>query len=183
MDGASSDSLAAMRGEGTDRVTAPLLPPPAQYLRDDAIRGGMDLMFFAHRSHLAHADAELARRTLGRAHHRALYFLGRYPEISVSELLDVLCVTKQSLGRVMRDLIDRGLVCGRVGERDRRQKLLSLTDEGRALEHALFEELRRNMANAYQAAGETAVTGYWIVMQHLMRGEARDQFRRLHSRQ
>ncbi len=140
-------------------------------------------MFFAHRSHLAHADAELARRTLGRAHHRALYFLGRYPEISVSELLDVLCVTKQSLGRVMRDLIDRGLVCGRVGERDRRQKLLSLTDEGRALEHALFEELRRNMANAYQAAGETAVTGYWIVMQHLMRGEAREQFRRLHSRQ
>ena len=63
------------------------------------------------------------------------------------------------------------------------ETLLSLTDEGRALEHALFEELRRNMANAYQAAGETAVTGYWIVMQQLMRAEAREQFRRLHSRQ
>ncbi|KKI19764.1 MarR family transcriptional regulator [Sphingomonas sp. 179-I 2A4 NHS] len=164
-------------------MTAPLLPPPAQYLRDDAIRGGMDLMFFAHRSHLAHVDTELAKQNLGRAHHRVLYFLGRHPEISVSELLDVLSVTKQSLGRVMRDLMDRGLVSGRVGERDRRQKLLSLTDKGRALENALFEHLRSNMANAYQAAGETAVTGYWIVMQQLMRAEAREQFRRLHSRQ
>jgi DNA-binding MarR family transcriptional regulator len=183
LDGASSDGLATMPGRGLDRVTPPLLPPPAQYLRDDAIRGGMDLMFFAHRSHLANADAELAKQNLGRAHHRVLYFLGRYPEISVSELLDVLSVTKQSLGRVMRDLMDRGLVCGRVGERDRRQKLLSLTDEGRTLENALFEDLRRNMANAYSAAGESAVTGYWVVMQHLMRSEARTQFGRLHSRQ
>ena len=77
----------------------------------------------------------------------------------------------------------RGLVCGRVGERDRQQKLLSLTEEGRALEQALFEDLRRNMAGSYPAAGDTAVTGYWILMQHLMRGEAREQFRRLHSRQ
>ena len=164
-------------------MAEPIKPPAAQFLRDDVIRGGMDLLLFAHKSHLRHADGELGALGLGRAHHRALYFLGGYPEISVSELLDVLCVSKQSLGRVMRDLMDRGLVCGRVGERDRRQKLLSLTDKGRALENALFEHLRSNMANAYQAAGETAVTGYWIVMQQLMRGEAREQFRRLHSRQ
>jgi DNA-binding MarR family transcriptional regulator len=162
-------------------MRTPLRPPPAQYLRDDVIRGGMDLLFFAHRSHLAQADAELAARNLGRAHHRALYFVSRYPDLPVSDLLKVLGITKQSLGRVMKDLLNRGLITTRAGERDRRQKLLTLTKDGCALELALFEDLKRNMSRAYQDAGEAAVTGYWVLMQHLMRDDAREQFCRLHE--
>ncbi|WP_375286220.1 MarR family winged helix-turn-helix transcriptional regulator [Sphingomonas sp.] len=109
----------------------------------------MDLLFFAHRSHLAHADAELAARKLGRAHHRVLYFVGRYPDLSVSDLLKILGVTKQSLGRVTKDLSERGLIDARPGTRDRRQRLLTLTREGQDLETGLFEDLRRNMARAY----------------------------------
>lgn len=141
----------------------------------------MDLLFFAHRSHLAHADAELAARKLGRAHHRVLYFVGRYPDLSVSDLLKILGVTKQSLGRVMKDLSERGLIDARPGTRDRRQRLLTLTREGQDLETGLFEDLRRNMARAYQEAGEGAVAGYWMLMQHLMHDDARDQFSRLQS--
>lgn len=163
-------------------MTMPLRPPPAQYLRDDAIRGGMDLLFFARRSHLAHADAELAARGLGRAHHRLLYFVGRYSDLSVSDLLKILGVTKQSLGRVMKDLIERGLIVARPGTQDRRRRLLALTPEGQKLEANLFDDLKRNMARAYHEAGETAVTGYWILMQHLMNGEARDQFSQLQGR-
>ena len=72
-------------------------PPPAQYLRTDAIRGGMDLLMFAHRSSLSHADQALAEQGLGRAHHRVLYILSRNPGGTVKEILEFLGITKQSL--------------------------------------------------------------------------------------
>lgn len=152
------------------------LPPAKQFLRDHAVRGGMDLLFFGHRSHLRHADEELERRGLGRAHHRVLYCLSRKPGMTVGELLAVLAITKQSIGRVLKQLIDQGLIERRAGEQDRRQRLLFLSPLGAELEHSLFAELRQNMSRAYTAAGEDAVAGYWVVMQHLMSQEARDQF-------
>ena len=151
-------------------------PPPAQYLRTEAIRGGMDLLMFAHRSHLAHADAALAERGLGRAHHRVLYFLSRKPGATVKELLEVLGITKQSLGRIMKDLLRGDMVEVKAGELDRRTRLLHLTIKGSDLEHELFDELHGNMARAYAAAGEKSVEGYWALMQHLMNPEAHTNF-------
>lgn len=163
-------------------MTELLWPAPAQYLREDAIRGGMDLLLFAHKSHLRRSDDELAALKLGRAHHRVLYFVARQPGLSVGELLDLLGVTKQSLGRVMTDLQQRGLIVQEPGQRDRRQRLLRLSPEGHELEQRLFNELRANMQRAYAAAGETAVNGYWSMMQHLMTPEARAQFASFHAK-
>lgn len=147
----------------------------ALFLRDTAIRRGMELMMFAQTRFLRTADEKLAELGLGRAHHRALYFIGRCPDVTVGDLLLLLAVTKQSLGRVMKDLVDRDLVCMRAGDVDRRQRLLRLTEQGVALETALFEEQRDRMAKAYSYAGQEAVAGYWAVMEALIPAEARAQ--------
>lgn len=151
-------------------------PPPNQFLRSEAIRSGMDLLMFPHKSHLNRADAALAARGLGRAHHRALYFLWRRPGQKVGELIDTLGIAKQSFGRVKTDLERAGLIKTRRGRIDQRQRLIYLTDEGRTLEHDLFEQLHQNMARAYAAAGEQAVKGYWTLMQHLMDADAHSRF-------
>lgn len=156
-------------------------PPRAQYLRDDVIRGGMDLLLFAHRSHLRHSDDELAALGLGRAHHRCLYFVGRQPNLSVSDLLGLLGVTKQSLGRVLNNLVERDLIRVATGEKDRRQRLLSLSPTGEELEQKLFVGLHENMSRAYAASGEEAVHGYWVLMQNLMNDEAQRQFATFHA--
>jgi len=159
----------------------PIKPPPAQFLRDDVIRGGMDLLLFAHKSHLRHSDAELTAMGLGRAHHRCLYFVGRRPNLSVGELLGLLGVTKQSLGRVLGALIDNGLIEQRPGEADRRQRLLRLTPAGEDLERRLFSGLHANMSRAYAASGEEAGSGYWTMMQNLMSDDAQAQFKAFHA--
>lgn len=162
-------------------MTDLILPPAGQFLRDDVIRGGMDLMFFANTRHLQHADAELAKRGLGRAHHRALYFVARRPGLSVGELLTILGVTKQSFGRIAKSLMQQGLMEQRAGDRDRRQRLLTLTPEGLALEHAIFSDLHANMARAYRAADSAAVGGFWVVLQHLMGEDAQRLFATMHA--
>jgi DNA-binding MarR family transcriptional regulator len=163
-------------------MVEPIKPTPAQYLRDDVIRGGMDLLLFAHKAHLRHADTELEKLGLGRAHHRCLYFIGRQPDLTVGDLLGLLSVTKQSLGRVLNKLLNQSLVEQRAGEKDRRQRLLRLTPSGKALEHQLFEGMHRNMSEAYAISGEEAVSGYWTVMQNLMSKDVREQFASFHSR-
>jgi len=159
----------------------PIKPPCAQFLRDDIVRGGMDLLLFAHKSHLRHADTELAELGLGRAHHRCLYFIARRPNLSVGDLLALLGVTKQSLSRVLGALVERGLVEQKPGEADRRQRLLSLSPTGTALEDRLFAGLHGNMSRAYAASGEEAVNGYWTIMQNLMSEEAQRQFAAFHA--
>lgn len=151
-------------------------PPPAQYLRTDAIRGGMDLLMFANRSHLSHADQALAEQGLGRAHHRVIYILSRNPGSTVTEILEFLGITKQSLGRVMKDLKNKGMVEARPGKRDRRNKLVFLTVKGYEIENVLFERMHENMARAYAAAGEDAVGGYWTLTQHLMSPATHENF-------
>ena len=96
------------------------------FLREEEIRQGIELLFYAYRGFTAEPDALLATLGLGRAHHRALYFIGRHPEITVSALLAILRITKQSLGRVLNDLVERGYVEQQQGQRDRRQRLRRL---------------------------------------------------------
>jgi DNA-binding MarR family transcriptional regulator len=138
------------------------------FLREDEIRRGIELLYFGY-SRLTNAvDAQLATSGLGRAHHRALYFVARQPGISVGELLRLLAITKQSLGRVLRELEQRDLIATMVGERDRRQRLLRLTDAGAALEKALFAQLRERLAAAYADAGQQSVSGFWRVLEGLV---------------
>jgi DNA-binding MarR family transcriptional regulator len=153
-------------------MAAPI-PASPLFLREPEIRRGVELLYFGY-AHLTRSiDAGLAAQGLGRAHHRALYFNARKPGLTVSELLALLAITKQSLGRVLGELAERGLVEKRTGDRDRRQQLLRLTPEGAALEAALFEALREKMSAAYSSAGQGAVGGFWAVLEGLVPEEER----------
>ncbi|WP_174297385.1 MarR family transcriptional regulator [Sphingomonas bacterium] len=146
----------------------PSTPASPLFLRDAELRRGMELLYFGH-SHLTRSiDQGLADQGLGRAHHRALYFIAQKPDLTVSELLSLLAITKQSLGRVLNELSERGLVETRPGERDRRQRLLRLTPVGSRMEHDLFDAVRRGMSAAYARAGQHAVTGFWAVLEGLI---------------
>jgi len=93
----------------------------------------MGLFFFAYRDFVGDADALLERQNFGRAHHRVLYFVNLKPGMPVADLLDILKITKQSLARVLRQLVDNGYIEQRTGEADRRQRLLYATQKGREL--------------------------------------------------
>ncbi len=137
------------------------------FLREEELRQGIELLFYAYRDFTAEADAILADYGFGRAHHRVIYFVGRYPSISVSELLSILRITKQSLSRVLGQLVQQDFINQRPGPSDRRQRLLTLTDKGRALEARLTERQRAMFARAYREAGAEAVEGFRKVLQGL----------------
>jgi DNA-binding MarR family transcriptional regulator len=143
------------------------------FLREPEIRRGIELLYFGYTNMIRGADAILLEQGLGRAHHRALYFIARQPGLAVSDLLRLLAITKQSLSRVLADLMARGMVSQQVGTLDRRQRLLSLTDAGQELEAKLFEAVEERMAGAYAAAGQQAVGGFWAVLAGLIPPEDR----------
>jgi DNA-binding MarR family transcriptional regulator len=143
------------------------------FLREDEVRRGVELLYFGYTRLTRSIDEGLAKQGLGRAHHRALYFIARQPDLTVSDLLKLLAITKQSLGRVLNDLAARDLVETRTGISDRRQKLLRLTAEGIAFEAQLFDSLRNGLAAAYAAAGQESVTGFWRVLEGLIPEEDR----------
>ena len=138
------------------------------FLREEELRQGIELLFYAYRDFTAEPDAILAKYKFGRAHHRVIYFVGRYPGTTVSELLGILRITKQSLSRVLSQLVREGFIEQRQGVRDRRQRLLHLTDKGVALENQLTETQRQLIARAYREAGAEAVEGYRKVLAGLI---------------
>jgi DNA-binding MarR family transcriptional regulator len=138
------------------------------FLREAEIRRGVELLYFGY-SHLYRGTDEcLAEQGLGRAHHRALYFIARQPDLTISTLLRTLGITKQSLGRVLGELAERGMIETRTGREDRRQRLLRLTPAGAKLERDLFDALRERLSAAYAQAGQEAVTGFWRVMEAII---------------
>src|SRR5216684_1004893 len=134
------------------------------FLREEELRQGIELLFYAYRDFTAEPDAMLARYGFGRAHHRVIYFVGRYPQLTVTELLGILRITKQSLSRVLGQLVRQGFIVQKPGPRDRRQRLLELTPTGVELERQLSENQRRRVAKAYREAGAQAVEGFRNVM-------------------
>lgn len=108
----------------------------------------MGLFFFAYRDFTGDADAVLERQGFGRAHHRVLYFVNLRPGMPVADLLDILKITKQSLARVLRQLIDNGYIEQRTGHADRRQRLLHATDKGRSF----FAQLSASQASRIDSA-------------------------------
>jgi DNA-binding MarR family transcriptional regulator len=138
------------------------------FLREDEVRRGVELLYFGYTRLTRAVDEVLAEYSLGRAHHRALYFIARQPDLTVSALLRILGITKQSLGRVLNDLSMHELVETRAGEVDRRQKLLRLTTKGSVFEAQLFEALKSGLSSAYASAGQESVTGFWRVLEGLI---------------
>jgi DNA-binding MarR family transcriptional regulator len=134
------------------------------FLREEELRQGIELLFYAYRDFTSEPDEMLARYGFGRAHHRVIYFVGRHPEMTVTALLAILCITKQSLSRVLSQLVRQEFIIQRAGRRDRRQRLLELTQKGIELERLLSENQRARVANAYREAGAQAVDGFRKVM-------------------
>jgi len=148
-------------------------PPPIRadqrlFLTDEQLLTATELLFFAYRDFISDPDRLLDERGYGRAHHRAIHFIRHRPGITVAGLIDTLAVTKQSLNRVLRQLIEDNLVVQTVGEADRRQRILHLTEDGLALEAALCAPQRERLRAAYLEAGPEAVAGFREVLQRMM---------------
>jgi len=152
------------------------------FLRDEELREGIELLFFAYRDFTARPDAILAEYGFGRAHHRVIYFVGRHPGITVKELLAILKITKQSLARVLRQLVTKGFIEQRQGVEDRRHRLLYLTATGADLEARLTADQRARFARAYREAGADAVAGYRRVLAGMVDDEDRARLARPRTR-
>ena len=139
---------------------------------DEAVRQGIELLFFAYRDFTAEPDAILLQYGFGRAHHRVVHFVGRHPQMTVGDLLGILRITKQSLNRVLGQLVRQGFIVQHRGREDRRQRLLELTDSGRELERRLSEPQRARVAAAYATAGAPAVEGFRKVLLGIIADDA-----------
>jgi DNA-binding MarR family transcriptional regulator len=149
------------------------------FLTDEQLRQGIEAMFFAYRGFTADPDRILAGMAYGRAHHRAIHFIARAPGTTVNNLLEILGVTKQSLNRVLRTLVEDGLVESKVGTADRRERHLFLTDAGQALERRLSDAQRARMRSAYRNAGPEAVSGFRQVLEAMMDPDMRRRYHAL----
>ena len=139
--------------------------------REEQVREGIELLFFAYRDFTAEPDAILEEYGFGRAHHRVVHFVGRHPLITVGDLLGILRITKQSLNRVLGQLLRQGFIVQHRGAHDRRQRLLELTERGRELERRLSEPQRARVADAYRKAGVQAVEGFRKVLLGIIAAE------------
>lgn len=161
------------------RQTAATRGDSLLFLTDEQLRQGSEAMFFAYRGFTADPDRILAELTYGRAHHRAIHFIGRAPGTTVNNLLNILGVTKQSLNRVLRTLISDGLVESKVGRNDKRERHLYLTEDGRALEGRLSDAQRARLRAAFREAGPEAVAGFRTVLEAMMDPEMQASYTRL----
>jgi DNA-binding MarR family transcriptional regulator len=157
--------MADVKPAETSQTASPL------YLRDEDLKQGVDLLFFAFSDVFAQGESHLRAANLGRAHRRALYFVARNPGLSVADLLSILKITKQSLNRVLNDLLAAGFVERKPGMQDRRTRQLRLTQKGAQLETALWEAQRPRLVRAFRDAGPEAVAGFRRVLTGLAGAE------------
>jgi DNA-binding MarR family transcriptional regulator len=153
--------------------------PHLLFLTDEQLKKGIEAMFFAYKGFTADPDRILEQYGYGRAHHRAIHFIHRSPGTTVNNLLGILGVTKQSLNRVLRTLVEDGLVQSRVGTRDKRERNLTLTERGQALEAELSDAQRARMRAAYREVGPEAVDGFRKVLEAMMDPDMRRHFNAL----
>ena len=148
-------------------------PDHSPLIAEEELRQAMELLFFAYRDFTGEADALLADFGFGRVHHRVIYFVGRHPGMAVSELLGILKITKQSLSRVLGQLIDDGFILQRTDAADLRRRHLYLTTKGADLERRLSERQSQRIMRAYQDAGADAVQGFRAVLRAIINEEDR----------
>jgi DNA-binding MarR family transcriptional regulator len=151
----------------------------ADDLTEAELRQAIELLFFAYRDFTAEPDALLAHYGFGRAHHRALYFIGRHPGTTVSDLLAILRITKQSLARVLGQLLRDDFVRQDADGWDRRRRRLYLTEKGHALEALLTALQGRRIRRAYAEAGAGRGLEFRAVLRGMMNPEDRGRFRDL----
>ena len=152
------------------------------FLREEKLRQAMELLFFAYRDFTGEANTVLIEYGFGHAHHRVIYFVGRNPGITVSQLLGILKITKQSLSRVLGQLIDDGYVVKESDRGDRRRRLLSLTAKGAELWTQLTTRQSNRIARAYREAGADAVEGFCTVLRGIINKEDRGRATQRDSR-
>ncbi len=156
----------------------PSTPPNPLFLRDEELLEGAELLEFALQRLFADQQPVLDKFHLGRSHQRLLHFIGRCPNITMAELLQIVPLSKQSQSRLLKELVAKGMVTQTRGDADRRRRLLTLTDKGRDADHQLNEVLRRSLAVAYRAAGAEAVAGHHKVLTGLIDEPARRHLHR-----
>ena len=150
--------MSAVKNAETRSLASPL------YLRDEELKQGVDLLFAAYADVFGQGDAVLRKAGLGRAHRRALYFIARNPGLTVAALLRILKITKQSLNRVLNDLLSQNYVERRPAPNDRRMRQLRLTQKGENFETELWEAQRPALVRAFREAGPEAVGGFRRVL-------------------
>jgi DNA-binding MarR family transcriptional regulator len=147
--------------------------PPRRSLPDSEVMALIELLFFAYRDFVSDPDAILAGKGFGRAHHRVIHFVGRDPGMTVAQLLDLLRITKQSLSRVLKELIAEGYIYQREGAADRRQRLLHLTDKGEALRHDLLAPQAARVRRAARELGAVGNPAFRDMLLHMISPENR----------
>jgi DNA-binding MarR family transcriptional regulator len=159
------------------------LPPGDRLARgNDPIWDVIELLFFAYRDFIGDPDDVLAKFGFGRAHHRVLHFVNRNPGMKVAELLDILKITKQSLGRVLKQLIDQGYVVQKEGANDRRQRLLYVTPKGEALAMKLAGLQTGRIARALSELGPHAHEAACRFLTAMINADHRDSVLRFIAR-
>jgi DNA-binding MarR family transcriptional regulator len=141
--------------------------------REAALLSLAELLFFAYRDFTRDPDAILKDFGFGRAHHRVLHFVNRHSGLRVADLLDVLNITKQSLGRVLKQLIDQGYIVQEAGSVDRRERRLYPTETGRALAGRLAAPQLVRLAEALRAAGPGAEASLRRFLEAMINAEER----------
>jgi DNA-binding MarR family transcriptional regulator len=154
-------------------INTPMQNPHAA-MSDDEAAALVEMLFFAYRDFVSDADEILANLSFGRAHHRVLHFVGRSPGMTVAQLLDILRITKQSLSRVLKELIEKQLVFQKEGPEDRRQRLLYLTEDGTKLWEKLIAPQKQRFQDAAKHLGEPDGALYRELFLQLVNPENRD---------
>ena len=131
----------------------------------------VELLFFAYRDFVADPDHVLEGLSFGRAHHRVLHFVGRDPGMTVARLLEILQITKQSLARVLKELINKGYVFQKEGDQDRRQRLLHLTTSGEALRQQLIAPQIQRFKRAAHEIKDSNAQDFRELLFHLINPE------------
>src|SRR5260221_11289788 len=142
----------------------------------------IELLFFAYRDFVGDADDVLAKLSFGRAHHRVLHFVNRHPGMKVADLLEVLKITKQSVGRVLKQLGDQGYVVQKEGENDRRQRLLYVTPKGEQLAMKLAGLQTERIARALGEIGPSAHEAARRFLVAMIDADGRDDVQKLITR-
>jgi DNA-binding MarR family transcriptional regulator len=166
----NSEALSRVRPEAMDRAEKNL--PPTE---DPRLIAVVELLFFAYRDFTREADAVLAEFGLGRAHHRVLHFVNHHPGLRVADLLDILKITKQSLARVLKQLVDEGWIAQQTGPDDRRERLLRVTEKGAELARRLDRLQAKRVATALAACGEDSEQAVGQFLFNMISLEEREQ--------
>jgi DNA-binding MarR family transcriptional regulator len=146
-------------------------------LGDEETVALIEFLFFAYRDFVSDPDALLEQLGFGRAHHRVVHFVGRDPGMTVAQLLDILRITKQSLGRVLKDLIDKDYVFQKEGATDRRQRLLHLTQAGEDLRQRLMAPQMSRIRRAVAESSSNGGSAMRDILYHLISPENRNAVR------